>query len=62
MVDESVPCLAEFIFCLHVPIRHLTAKCTGTSLLKAQEYFCKQEEQILKDKQKSNLLACRKKT
>lgn len=48
--DEAVPCLAEFIFCVHAPIRHLTGKCTGTFLLKAQEDFCRHEEELLMDR------------
>lgn len=47
---------------LHVLIRHPTGKCTGTSLLKAQEYLRRQEEQLLKDFLLSNFLACGKKT
>lgn len=60
--DESVPCLAEFNFSVHVLIRHLTGKCTGTSLSKAQDYLCRQEEHLLKDILLSNFLACGKKT
>lgn len=39
-------CRIRHTLCVDGPIRHLTGKCTGTFLLKAQEYFCSQEEQL----------------